>query len=62
MAGLNETYFLLLILMLVQIFKIIHSRKFWKVRSVFSHIVRIDTLRTIRNNYCTFDLNSLTPN
>ncbi len=30
-AGLNENYFLLLIPTLVQVFKIIHSRKFWKV-------------------------------
>jgi hypothetical protein len=51
MAGLKETYFLLLIPMLVQIFKIIHSPKFWKVRSVFSHIMRRDTLHTIQNNY-----------
>jgi hypothetical protein len=51
MVGLNENYFLLLIPMLVQIFKIIHSHKFWKVQSVFSHIVRRDTLRTIQNNY-----------
>jgi hypothetical protein len=51
MASLKETYFILLIPTLVKIFKIVHSRKFWKVRSVFSHIVRRDTLRTIRNNY-----------
>ncbi len=51
MAGLNKTYFLSLIPTLVQIFKIIHFRKFWKVRSNFSHIARRDTLRTIQNNY-----------
>ncbi len=51
MAGLKETYFILLIPTLVNIFKIIHSRKLWKVQSVFSHIVRRDTLCTIQNNY-----------
>ncbi len=54
MAGLNETYFLL-IPTLVQTFKTIHSRKFWKVQSVFLHIVRRDTLRTIWNNYDIWD-------
>ncbi len=51
MAGLNETYFLLLIPTLVKIFKIIHSRKFWKVQSFFSHIIGRDTLCTIQNHY-----------